>query len=1080
MRIKNKSQLEMPISRVQLRQTEDSDTSNSTNFDTSGLPAPNDEVIDVAYLTDYTEPGPANNHSSDIFDPITQLGCVYDYEFSEAISNTSFCPNYESIAQDISESIDEQLNNVPVANSDNLGEARDHYRVLYESLNAPNMNIFDTQVGISFTSNSFNGEVSLANLTQNVCNLTSEYEHVHDQLNISDQARVDAFGCDYYTGDNENITEGPYCLIYISISGRYHMSGATVYLDSMVIDSRDSDTGVKRVFYSGYMRLRDYPQFTDEQLEGIDRNIPVTIRTYGSIIRERFDLDNPEFNMTIYPGLYQVDTGLVLSNLYSNFSLTLDPPRGVNNLNYLPASLAEITTLNGATTRANVHTTVSGFDFLAAGIDMANCTGEIDFVNYENYTVTFEGHTSLGNMTMDSTMSKINHETEYNVVVKGNSSQMINYEIFRDTLGGSFSTYNIELLPATEFYEELFDRVNLNSQNIHFYTPTLRLYFQPFLFYRMQGMHDTNGNGVQDCFCQGTLANIDGQILVNFNFVFEFSRSQTIFNRVFNVASNDTATQVFNITRFDLLASNRDFDIAKYDSLQETPFASQYNDLWKRGLNATVEVTLRDDCYEETFCTFLHTVVNMTGPVTLTGQISETTSVLEGPMNNFLMSNLSSFSNVYLQMLIDYDHETATSNVRMQIRGNLMLITENAEVMTVRSNLTYPLSDVHYINMTGNMLGIYENLFNLNNLLDLVEVSATGQINFDGTIDDLSINSLGILGTDCYTNSTLESSLMIQAMDVRQNGYFINESDYETIQLVNSDTCRIGNVKLSVNSYYMDNNYFKGLFEFSDVQSVLHVLLGTGGNSNLTDIVRSFYFPTGLVFDANLGDASLIRDLEFTGNMDWYGINSTGKMAVYLSNDTSFLSMLLPSFSIGSGNVQFVRSQDLAQYLNVTNEEQINDIISENLPDSFIEQGHNTLSINLTMEDLESAQVLLDTNVYLFGMHHHIHTYLTDNQFQFKIPGRPFGGAFNATSVVSVTPVEDIQNESNSIVQIFLDQDENFLELESYVNDILYSWIDNIVYTYDRMQTAKTVAYDERNVTKTGYVPENMCGTYEQ
>lgn len=81
-------------------------------------------------------------------------------------------------------------------------------------------------------------------------------------------------------------------------------------------------------------------------------------------------------------------------------------------------------------------------------------------------------------------------------------------------------------------------------------------------------------------------------------------------------------------------------------------------------------------------------------------------------------------------MLIDYNQVDHTTSVRMILTGELILISETSEVLLIKSNITYASDDSTVLGLSGYMLGIYENLFGLDDLLDLVEVSATGEVSY--------------------------------------------------------------------------------------------------------------------------------------------------------------------------------------------------------------------------------------------------------------------------------------------------------------------------------------------------------------
>lgn len=487
MRISTKSHVELPISRLQLRQDDSSGQSMISTSDESDNSTPNENVVSVEYGETSVDPESGLDPDSEVFDPTAQLEWVYNYQVGSTVEGEEFCSNYTEILH--YNDLDEELHHVPVRNSDNVDEAIDYYQNLLESLNHQQLSIFDNQVSVSFVGNAFDDQVTLTNLTEEVCNLSENYRDIHEQFHIEEPIQVDSFGCDYYTGDDDSISEGPYCLVYVTINGVYEITGATIYLNSLVIDSRDYEDGVKRVFYSGFLRLNEYYGFTDDQIELIDQNIPITIRTYNSVTRNSYSSDAPEFNMTAYPDLYQLDVGLVLMNLYQNQNIALDPPRGVGNLNYLPATLLEMTTRSAVTTRVRISTAISEFYFMAGNLAMTESVGEIDFYSETQYSVIFDGSTRVGDLNTTSSMEKESYEEGYTILMTGTANEYMDYEIFEQTLGVSLTTEPIELLPNYEFQEIMLDRVNINEEYLHFYTPTVRLYFEPFLLYRMQGFH---------------------------------------------------------------------------------------------------------------------------------------------------------------------------------------------------------------------------------------------------------------------------------------------------------------------------------------------------------------------------------------------------------------------------------------------------------------------------------------------------------------------------------------------------------------------------------------------------------------
>ena len=110
-------------------------------------PAPDDNIVNVTYEVGYERPDISMHPDSNLFNPTSNLQCVYDYWFSEDFANNTFCPDYIPIMQNPN-NIDAELTTVPVANRDNLQDAITYYRRIREALDSPQIRIFDNQVSI--------------------------------------------------------------------------------------------------------------------------------------------------------------------------------------------------------------------------------------------------------------------------------------------------------------------------------------------------------------------------------------------------------------------------------------------------------------------------------------------------------------------------------------------------------------------------------------------------------------------------------------------------------------------------------------------------------------------------------------------------------------------------------------------------------------------------------------------------------------------------------------------------------------------------------------------------------------------
>lgn len=192
-------------------------------------------------------------------------------------------------------------------------------------------------------------------------------------------------------------------------------------------------------------------------------------------------------------------------------------------------------------------------------------------------------------------MSKTDNNKDYVISLNGSEGAILTYTSLNNTVLPSMTVNDIDLLPDSEHSQAILKRLSISEKGLHFATPVIKMYFSPYLMYKIQGFHDTNGDGKPDCFVQGTLANWDGEILSYYNYLFDYGKSQDIFVRAFDVYNNDTAAKSLQITKFSLSTSNRDFDMTQYKELTNSQFAANTAALWRKGLNATVEADFKDD-----------------------------------------------------------------------------------------------------------------------------------------------------------------------------------------------------------------------------------------------------------------------------------------------------------------------------------------------------------------------------------------------------------------------------------------------------------------------------------------------------
>jgi hypothetical protein len=528
------------------------------------------------------------------FNATSRLSCVREYMESTTQESDDFCPDFATIARSSTDNIDNELLIMELSYEPNMERAERIYRHLRGDLNQPLLMVADSNADVSFASNTFDVRVSLSRLFDDVLGLSHNYNELHRIFGIGDSVGIDAFGCDYPRRENEN-NDDPYCLVYIPVESQYHIVGGNIYFESIVVDStEDNNPRTRRISYHGILHLDALVDIPTEYMNTIDRSISVVIHTYNRIIEEEFDRDNPRFTLTIHPDPLQVDITNIIQNLFNLDTLEFHAPRGLSTIRYLPALSARVDIENRMSTHASIVTQTPRFEFATAHVGISGTTLRIEFEGPRNYDITINGMTSLNNLDFYNTMSYSFGDRDYRILLTGDEDEVLDYQTLGTTLVDSLGVENSNFLPSNPHALRLLTRMNITESGLHFARPVIRLSFSPYLLYRVQGFHDTNGNGDLDCFIQGTMVNIDGELLAFYSYLFDYSRSQNLFQESFRAQSGDTAIIALNIIRFRFTTYNRDFDLGRYDDFLQSDFAQQIDTHWYQGLNATVDIDLID------------------------------------------------------------------------------------------------------------------------------------------------------------------------------------------------------------------------------------------------------------------------------------------------------------------------------------------------------------------------------------------------------------------------------------------------------------------------------------------------------
>lgn len=265
--------------------------------------------------------------------------------------------------------------------------------------------------------------------------------------------------------------------------------------------------------------------------------------------------------------------------------------------------------------------------------------------------------------------------------------------------------------------------------------------------------------------------NLDGSVFSYVKFTFDNKSSNDAFKHFYDVTSTDGGLKSLDINGFQIITTNRDFDMQQI-SLLNNDFLdvdTQEDIIAKMGVNTKVYADLITDCGDYTFCRIMKSNL-VYSQFEFEGPIEKEKTVLSTKINNFQIQSGETFSDSSLQIIIS---SQISSKASLNLKGNFVIVTEKDRAISLDANWDFGNNANSDITLNGRMLGIYDNVFKIG-LIDLTEVKVNGKLNSTGDIYNLNLSGLGIFGKNCYSHNELIDSL--QSQDSQQSSTIVDLS----------------------------------------------------------------------------------------------------------------------------------------------------------------------------------------------------------------------------------------------------------------------------------------------------------------
>lgn len=261
----------------------------------------------------------------------------------------------------------------------------------------------------------------------------------------------------------------------------------------------------------------------------------------------------------------------------------------------------------------------------------------------------------------------------------------------------------------------------------------------------------------------------------------------------------------------------------------------------------------------------------------LHGGINDEVSILSHDLPDHSLASFMTLQSNRLQMVIT-NLENDASTFAMRIRGDLNILLEPERNLTFGVNIRFNEQDPQLITIRGVINGIYEDVFGMRNLLDLVTTSFSGYLTEDGHITNYNITGLGAFGVDCYNSRRYLDVMTRQANMTEERIAYTYDPDDEILRtFITSQHCIIGDVVMNFQDDFTQNE-INASFNFESMHQVLAVAFGALPGDRLPGLVRNLGL-TGhqLLISTNYAEVHPehrnSREITLTGVMDFYNIS---------------------------------------------------------------------------------------------------------------------------------------------------------------------------------------------------------------
>ena len=560
-------------------------------------------------------------------------------------------------------------------------------------------------------------------LFKDYLHLSDKFRDINKHFYIDESLTVTEVENQFYLNQNkDNIETQNHYFTTTQNTGRYTIQAAYIQVKTTKI-CVPNDTNDGRTSYQGVLNTDDGSSSVSLSENGYVLTVPAKADLSNLFVGKEYNTKHYNYVWEFYPYYQQMSAEYMINlldqdisvnsknsyvygyNQYYEIDLIIPPPKGLASLAKFSYSKAVVKTRDDKMVNTYFDMNIPDFSFLPLEIETGSNSCNINYTDVNTVEVKIIGTTKLSSATYRSEFIKTTSIQYYTVTLYAIDG-VLTFDSIRQDFLPSLETGSINILTSDQASLDNLARFQITEENTIIQNPIIEINFYEYYVYRISGsIKYGDGNG-DWCSVKAELSNLDGEVLSYMRFYFPSAQSLKTYNTFFNTQDGDSGFRSLTINDFQVISSNRDFNMDKLDALRHTSIIAYSSSgvILKDGVTVFMNAQLLTDCLDYTFCRYIKKL-EIPSNFNLTGLYVSKNTKLESEMVDMRLGNTFYFKNNTLQIKIGNDGSNNYSYLK--VKGDMIVAVDPDTDQTFNGVWRFGKEDSSAIFVSGTSHGVY-------------------------------------------------------------------------------------------------------------------------------------------------------------------------------------------------------------------------------------------------------------------------------------------------------------------------------------------------------------------------------------